>query len=93
MLVYHLYIQCCRSLKMCLSEIKGFKAKLRVMANAVPRFLRARPIPFALKDALGKELDKLWVFCGKKHMHGQHLLLWFLRKMVDFVSAVIVRSQ
>ena len=41
------------------SEIKGFKAKLRVKANAVPRFLRARPIPFALKDAVGKELDRL----------------------------------
>ena len=38
-------------------EIKGFQAKLRVKANAVPRFLRARPIPFALKDAVGKELD------------------------------------
>ena len=40
------------------SEIKGFKAKLRGKANAVPHFLRARPIPFALKDAVGKELDR-----------------------------------
>ena len=40
-------------------DVSGFKAKLRVKANAVPRFLRARPIPFALKNAVGKELDRL----------------------------------
>ncbi|KAL5496662.1 hypothetical protein EMCRGX_G012995 [Ephydatia muelleri] len=42
-----------------MSEIKSFKAKLRVKANAVPRFHRARPIPFSLKEAVGKELDRL----------------------------------
>ena len=42
-----------------LSEIKAFKARLRVNVNAVPHFYRARPIPFALKDAVGKELDRL----------------------------------
>ena len=40
-------------------DVSGFKAKLRVKANAVPRFLRARLIPFALKNAVGKELDRL----------------------------------
>eukprot|EP00731_Ephydatia_muelleri_P016133 Em0009g557a len=35
-----------------MSEIKSFKAKLRVKANAVPRFHRARPIPFSLKEAV-----------------------------------------
>ena len=40
-------------------EVKACKARLRVKANAITCFHRATPIPFALKDAVGKELDRL----------------------------------
>ena len=65
-----------------MSEIKGFKAKLRVKVNAVPRI---RPIPFALKDAVGKELDRLETLG----------ILWKLTNSAPIVvvSVVILRSQ
>ena len=36
-----------------------FKASLRTNSNAVPRFHRPRPVPFALREAVGRELDRL----------------------------------
>ena len=35
------------------------KAKLHVRPDATPRFFKSRPVPFAIKEAIGKELDKL----------------------------------
>ena len=40
-----------------LSCIKHFKAKFHVKPNAPPKFHRARPVPFAIKDIIRDEFD------------------------------------
>lgn len=42
-----------------LGFIKLFKANLQVKPNTQPKFYKPRPEPFAIKDAIGKELDRL----------------------------------
>ncbi len=39
--------------------LKGYKAKIRIDPTAVPRFHRARSVPFALRDKVEKELKRL----------------------------------
>ena len=39
--------------------IKGFKAKLSVQESSKPRFCRPRPVPFALKEPIEKEICHL----------------------------------
>ena len=36
-----------------------YKAKLHVDLQAEPRFYKPRPVPFAIRAAIGKELDLL----------------------------------
>ena len=40
-------------------ELKHFQATLRVRQETTPVFHRPRPIPFAVKDAVDKELERL----------------------------------
>ena len=42
-----------------LGTIKPYRATLYVQPGAKPRFCKPRSVPFAIKDALGKELDEL----------------------------------
>ena len=42
-----------------LGTLNSTTAKLHVKPNSVPRFQKARPVPFAIKDALGQEIDHL----------------------------------
>ena len=39
--------------------ISDFEAKLQIADNATPKFCKSRPIPFAIKDAVKQELDRL----------------------------------
>ena len=39
--------------------MKTIKAKLRLKENATPKFHRPRRVPFALKEAVGQELNRL----------------------------------
>ena len=39
--------------------MKNAEVTLKVKSNAIPKFCRARPIPYALKDRVGKELERL----------------------------------
>ncbi|XP_046563364.1 uncharacterized protein K02A2.6-like [Haliotis rubra] len=39
--------------------IKTFKADVKVQPNVNPRFCRARPVPYALREAVEKEIDRL----------------------------------
>lgn len=42
-----------------LGKITPFKAKLHVRVDAVPKFCKARSVPYATKQAIEKELDRL----------------------------------
>ena len=42
-----------------LGTLKGVHARLQVKPNAVPKFFKARTVPFALREAVEKELDRL----------------------------------
>ena len=39
--------------------MSGIEAKLSVKSDAVPKFCRARPVPYALKEAIEKDLERL----------------------------------
>ena len=42
-----------------LGTLKGYKAKIYVDPDAVPRFNRARSVPYAFKDKVDEELQRL----------------------------------
>ena len=42
-----------------LGTIKGFKAKLHVAKDAKPKFCKPRPVPYAMREAVEEELDRL----------------------------------
>ena len=42
-----------------LGTIKGVKAHLKMKSNSTPKFFKPTPVPFALKDKIGEELNRL----------------------------------
>ena len=42
-----------------LGTVKGIEAKLEVRAGTTPKFCRARPVPYALKETIEKDLERL----------------------------------
>ena len=42
-----------------LGSIEPYRVSLQVQDDAKPKFYKARPVPFATKDAVGRELDRL----------------------------------
>ena len=42
-----------------LGTVKGYKARIYLKENSTPIFKKARPVPFALKSAVDKEIDRL----------------------------------
>ena len=42
-----------------LGRIRSHMATLQVQPEAVPKFFRARQVPFAIRNAVGRELDRL----------------------------------
>lgn len=42
-----------------LGRMEHFKAKLSVKADATPKFYKPQPVPLALREAVGQELDRL----------------------------------
>ena len=42
-----------------LGTFKGFEAKIYVPSDAKPQYYKPRPVPYSIKDRLGRELDRL----------------------------------
>ena len=42
-----------------LGDFKGYKAKINVDRNATPRFYKARTVPYAMREKVESELDRL----------------------------------
>ena len=42
-----------------LGTVTSHKATLRVRPDATPRFFKPRPVPYATKEAIGDELDRM----------------------------------
>ena len=42
-----------------LGTVRAHRAKLHVCPSTMPKFFKPRPIPFAIKDIIGAELDKM----------------------------------
>ena len=42
-----------------LGTVRGFQASLHLKGSPQPKFFRPRPVPFAIRDAVGHELDRL----------------------------------
>ena len=42
-----------------LGTVEPYRAMLQVRPDAAPKFFKPRPVPFAIKDAIGRELDDL----------------------------------
>ena len=42
-----------------LGTVNGFQIKLVMNENAVPRFCKARPVPYAMKQTIEIELNRL----------------------------------
>jgi transposase InsO family protein len=41
-----------------MGKLDGYKAKIRIKEGAVPKFCKAAQVPYAVKDELGKEIDR-----------------------------------
>ena len=55
-------------------EMKYHKAKLQLKESARPKYYRARPVPFAIKEEVARELDQLEAEGGWSQVNGQHQL-------------------
>lgn len=42
-----------------LGKLTGIKAKLHVVSGAVPKFCKPQPVPYALRDAVEAQLNKM----------------------------------
>ena len=44
-----------------LATVRGFQASLYLKGSSQPKFFRPRPVPFAIRCAVGHEFDRLQV--------------------------------
>ena len=77
-----------------LGTISPYKAALSVDVNAKPKFFKPRSVPYALKETVGQELDRLEKQeCSRGHptVSGQPQWWPFLKRMVASNYVVITR--
>ena len=74
----------------------GPPVKLKVDANAQPKFYKARSVPFALKSKVGAELADLQskgIISSLNTLSGPPQLSLFSKRMVKYEYAGIINSQ
>ena len=74
----------------------GPPVKLKVNANAEPKFYKARSVPFALKSKVEAELNDLQlkgIISPVKHSAWAAPIVPVLKKMVECAYAEIINSQ
>ena len=67
--------------------MSSHKATLQVQPEATSKFHKARPVPFAIKEAVGAELDRLeceGILKKVDHSVWAAPIVVNLRKMADF---------
>ena len=77
-----------------LGNMKTIKAKLRLKENATPKFYRPRRVPFALKEAVGQELNRIeekGILKRVKHSDWAAPIVPSLRKMERFECVGITK--
>ena len=77
-----------------LGAIRNFKATLTVNENTKPVFRKARLIPFAMMDTIGKELDQLEqedILKKVNHSEWAALLFWYQQKMANLECVGIIK--
>ena len=76
--------------------VKTYRARLHVKPNTVPKFCKARPVPFAIKSAIEAELDQLesdGIITKVSHSEWLHPLFPFQKRMEGFLFVGITRLQ
>ena len=69
-----------------LGSMKTFSAKLDFKPGSKPKFFRSRPVPFALRENIEQELQRLEdasIITRLAIVVGQHQLLLFKKKMAN----------
>ena len=75
-----------------LGTVEPYKGTLHVQPDATPRFFKPCPVPFAIKDTIGRELDRLEKLgIIKKVTHSEYQLWRFQRKMGSSASVVTTK--
>ena len=69
-----------------LGTIKGAQAKINLIPNSKPKFMKARTVPFAIKAAIGLEIEIM----ENEGILKSVLFPLFLKAMVDFVFVVTI---
>ena len=76
-----------------LGMIQPLTAKLHVRSDAVPKFCKARPIPFSVKKEIEQELDKLEeAGILEKVMYSEWAAPIVQRRMTKYASAETTKS-
>ena len=75
-----------------LGVLRGIEATVAVNESAAPRFHKARPVPFALKEKVERQLQQQVLEGELAEAIGQHQLSWYIRRMGASGFVVISRS-
>ena len=73
-----------------LGTVSSYQATLNFKPDAIPKFIKPRPAPLAIKEAIGQELNRMekqGVIERINTVSGQHLL-WLCQRRMDIFASV-----
>ena len=79
-----------------LGTIKGVQAKINVIPNSKPKFMKARTVPFAMKAAVELEIERMeneGILKSVPFSEWVSQSSLFLKVMVDFVFVVTINGK